>query len=111
MKKVIVYAMAMMLLAISSASAATLPAKWDAVPGATGYRVYMSIDLGKTWVKIDKDITGTTLTISNVPDTGLVLFRVGAFDTNGEAITMECGSWYNGSWKLLGNPYYLGTGR
>lgn len=83
----------------TNASAATVGLKWDAVPGATSYSIYQSVDVGATWTKV-LDTQSYPVTISNVPDTGLVLFRISAKNATQEQIRLEAGGWYNGSWSL-----------
>jgi hypothetical protein len=73
---------------------------WDASPGAASYRVYQSIDSGVTWVEID-ETTATEMTISGVPEDGLVLFKVSAMKGAHEAARDWSGAWY---WKPPNSP-------
>ena len=83
MKKLItILFMAIMLMAFS-VQAADLPMAWDASAGATGYKVYVSVDNGATW-DAGVDVGNvTTYTYLNVPEDGLILFRVSAYNTSG----------------------------
>lgn len=103
MKKLMIV-LGILCIASSFAYAADVGHKWDAVDGADGYRLYQSVDNGVTWVQTGSDVTTTTMTAIGVPDTGLVLFRVSAFNASGETIREWSGSWYNGDWKPLDSP-------
>lgn len=81
------------------AYAADLTLRWDASADATGYKIYQSTDSGATW-DAGTDVGNVTeYTITGVPDSGLVLFRVAAYNSQGEAVRLEAGAWYNGDWK------------
>jgi len=75
--------------------------EWVSVERATGYKIYISFDLGTTW-DTGTDV-GNVLSkqLDNIPMSGLVLFRVGAYGKNGETIRYEFGTWYNGDWKPI----------
>jgi len=82
--------------------------RWDASAGVTGYKIYMSTDNGTSWsVPVD---VGNTLnhTYTGVPDIGLILFRVSAYNTQGESIRFWSGAWYCEDWKPVLAP--TGTG-
>lgn len=101
-KLVLLMSLALMLLvtpAITTAADVTL--KWDTVSGATGYKIQMSTDMGVTWLAAQDVTGGTTGTFlyRAVPDSGLLLFRVGAVTPNGTVYKYHAGAWYNGSWK------------
>lgn len=100
MKKLILTVLFLITMAsMSFAGTATLD--WKSVGKADGYKVYISFDLGATW---DKGIdVGSVVTykFDNLPESGLVLFRVGAYNRNGETIRYEFGTWYNGDWKPI----------
>lgn len=85
------------------ARAASPTLAWDPNPAAeavTGYSVQMSTDLGKTWGPEIQAGLATTITLTNVPDTGLVLFRVLAANAQGKTIRMDAGAWYCGDWRV-----------
>lgn len=67
------------------AQAADFTLKWDASPGATGYRIYQSVDMGATWTMIQEVGAVTEVALTGQPDT-LTLYRAGAFNSMGEAI-------------------------
>jgi hypothetical protein len=96
--------LAMILLLPALAIGADVSHKWDAVVNADGYRLYQSIDNGITWAQSGADAVNTTATALNVPDSGLVLFKVSAFNAVGETIREWSGSWYNGDWKPVNSP-------
>ena len=106
MKIVIVLAI---LLMTTFSNAADLTLKWEASSGATGYRIYMSIDLGVTWLA-PKDV-GNVLTYIylTVPDTTLVLFRLGAYNAAGEQLTSDRGCWYDGRKSLPKMALHFGA--
>jgi len=78
---------------------ADVPLSWDAVPNATSYKIQMSTDMGLTWAQ-ERPATGTSLVWIGAPDNGLLLFRGVAIGPQGEAIRVDAGGWYNGSWSL-----------
>lgn len=82
--------------------------QWDASVGATGYKLQMSTDSGATW-SAEKDTTATTYVWTGAPDTGLVLFRVAAYNATGKAIRTEAGVWYRGDWIVPNKPQGVGV--
>lgn len=92
----------------SAACAAEIIINWDAIPNASGYRVYQSVDLGATWQQV-AEVATLPVTVSNVPDAGLVLFRAAAFNSADEAVRTETGFFYNGDWSPLAPPANMGT--
>ena len=71
---------------------------WDPSTGADGYKIYMSLDRGTTW-DVGTDVGNVlTTTITGVPGSGLVIFRVGAYNASGEGVRTWSGSWYRGDW-------------
>lgn len=78
---------------------ADVPLSWEPVPNATSYKVQMSTDIGLSWTQ-ERPATGTSLLWTGAPDTGLLLFRGIAIGPQGEAIRVDAGAWYNGSWSL-----------
>ena len=108
MKKFIIALVLGLFLFAGVATAATIPLEWDPSTGATGYIVYTSIDGGASW-DTGVDVGNVTSTsIPDVPDAGMVLFRVGAYNSQGSAIQYKSGAWYNGSWTLPEEPGGLG---
>jgi hypothetical protein len=99
MRKIIVLAGLLLFLAVPL-FAADVELYWDAAAGATGYKLYSSIDLGATW-SAPVDVGNVqTYTWLGVSDAVLTLFRVGAYNAQGEMIRTEAGAWYNGLWVL-----------
>ncbi len=104
--------LAIMLFPVSLwAADATL--KWDEVPGAIGYKIYMSGDGGRIWD------TGTDVGMAtqdpnipsmrnylyqNIPEDRLVLFKASAYDANIESIREWSGAWYDHRKKPLMTP-------
>ena len=96
----------LLIFGFSTAFAADVPVKWDPVLEATGYKVYQSInpcDAIPTWIEV-ANVTDVTVIIPDVPDSGMVLFRVSAYNSNGESIRYWSGAWYRGDWKPLESP-------
>ncbi|MGH7391440.1 MAG: malectin domain-containing carbohydrate-binding protein [Candidatus Rokuibacteriota bacterium] len=95
-------------IVVASAAAPPLPAgpgdvtlAWDPVPGATGYRLYASTDLGATWTQV-ADVATTTATVPAL--SGLVLVRGGAYNAQGETLNTWSGAWYDLAWRPLAAP-------
>jgi len=89
--------------------AADVKLNWDPSTGATGYKVYMSTDKGTTWTTGTDVGNVTTYTYMNVPDTGLVMFRVSAYNTQSESIRFEAGVWYCKDWMPPKDPTGIGV--
>ncbi|MCP3680263.1 MAG: hypothetical protein GY782_08460 [Gammaproteobacteria bacterium] len=83
--------------------------RWDASTNAIGYNIQMSTDTGLTWqTPID---VGNVLTYTyvGVPDTGLVFFRVSAYNSIGENINTTKGAWFNADWTEPNEAVGLGA--
>lgn len=79
--------------------AADLKMGWDPSKGATGYKLYMSLDNGKTW-DAGVDVGNVTEYLyKDVVETGLVLFRVSAYNDSCEVINWDSMVAYNYLWK------------
>lgn len=93
------------LALVGFSRAAEITVGWDANPESdvVGYRVYQSTDIGLSWTLV-ADVNATTTTLSNVPDSGLILFRVSAYDGQSEAIRYDAGAWFNSDWQPLSSP-------
>ena len=100
-----------LILTIATPSlAADVILAWDVLPAAIGYKIYyISTDLAQTWD------TGTDIgdvisyTYTDVPDTGIIMFRVSAYNNNGEAIRYDAGVWYCGDCKPSIRPSGIGV--
>jgi opacity protein-like surface antigen len=88
------------------ALAADVKLSWDPVDGATGYKIFQSLDVGQTWTQVADVTNGSTVetTLTGEPDSGLILYRASAYNENEEALRTEAGAWYNGDWMPLQNP-------
>jgi hypothetical protein len=51
----------------------------------------------------------TEYTWADVPDSGMTLFRVGAYNAKGEAIRFDAGAWHNLDWAPPRRPGGLGA--
>ena len=88
--------------------AADINLQWDPSEGATGYKIYKSLDLGVTWGP-GVDVGNVTISRAlNIEENILVLFRVSAYNQTGEAIRTEYGAWYDHRKKPPFNPTGLG---
>lgn len=101
MKNFLFLAAAMALLFVSAAAAADVRLDWDATPGATGYKISMSTDLGATWqtpidIKMAKPYTYT-----NVPEDKLILFKIAAYNSGATAWNDYAFAAYDHRLKLL----------
>lgn len=105
------------LLFSGSVQASDVPVEWRQSAGADGYKIETSVDLGATWTEIQnltfttftegtRDLAGATITVA---DNVLVLVRVAAYNSVGEAWKLESGAWYNSAWKPLVAPTGLGA--
>ena len=98
MKKLLLLVVVAFFFMSSMAMAVDIEMEWDVSPGATGYKIYKSIDNGVTWdsgIDVGNIIEYTYL---NVEETGLVIFRVSAYNDAGESVTYWAGAWYNHLW-------------
>lgn len=108
MKKIGLMVLAMVFMA-SMAFAADVNLRWDAVTGATGYKIYMSLDNCVTW-QAPKDVGNVLIyTYVGVPDTALIHFKVSAYKLGGvETVTNHFGAWWDSRLMPLGYPVALG---
>lgn len=100
--------LALILILTAPVFAADINLQWDPSEGATGYKIYKSLDLGVTWLTGTDVGNMTTFKILNVEENTLVLFRVSAYNQTGEAIRTEYGAWYDHRKKPPLNPTGLG---
>ncbi len=108
MKKIILLAIALMFISIS-AFAADVTLQWDAVIGATGYKIYISIDNGVTWPTV-KDVGAvTTYVWIGVPDNVMVHFKSSAYKTGSETVAHWMGAWWDSRLMPLAGPTRMGA--
>ena len=106
----VVFASLLFLLSLSPAVwAIDNTLRWLPAQGAEGYKIYQSTDNGTTWSPpVDVgNVTETTLT--NVPESGLVLYKVSAYNALQETITEWQGAWFNALWMPPGATVGLGV--
>jgi len=109
MKKVLL-AMVAFFFMCGMAMAVDVNLKWAAAPNSTGYKIYKSLDNGATWdAGIDVGLVTEHIYLG-VEETGLVLFRVGAYNAAGEAISYWSGAFYNYLWMPPLTARGLGVG-
>jgi hypothetical protein len=67
---------------LAVAGAADTNLSWEPSPGATGYKLAMSADLGATWsAPLDCKMANPCL-FTGVPEDKLILFKVSAYNTS-----------------------------
>lgn len=92
----------------SSASADDVTLSWDAATGATGYNLYMSLDGGATWEM--RDIGNATSYVwTGVPNDQEVRWKIGAYNTIGEAVNEWATVNYDATKKPPAAPVGLGV--
>ena len=106
MKKVI--STILVTLAISTVVwAGEIEINWKSEGQANGYKVYQTLDNGNSWQEIiDTNSTNATLTM---PEHGLVLLRISAYNQSGETIRTSSGIWYNADWNPPEKPKDIGV--
>jgi len=92
------------------ASAADVHLAWDAEPAATGYKLYISDDMGTTWDSGTDVGNVTDFVYSGVLEDRMILFKVSAYHASGEAISDWRGAWYDHRKLPPGYPSALGIG-
>jgi hypothetical protein len=92
-----------------NALAADVSMAWDAVNGATGYKIYMSTDLRATW-DTGLDVGNvTSFVYPNVDETLPADFKISAYNANGESISDWRGAWYDHTKLPVDYPSGLGV--
>jgi len=108
MKKLILITLS--FLFVASVQGASVPLNWKAAHGAAGYKVYKFVmplcgEEQATWDS-GLDVGNVTEYIyKGIPGTGLVLFRFGAYNNNGETIMTWSGPWFKGDEQSPGEVY------
>lgn len=109
MKKIIsLIALSFMLLSVNTVFGADILISWDVAQGVDGYSLVQSVDNGTTW-STPQDVGSVTTATYTVPDSGLVLIRVGAYNSAGITWRLDAGIFYNGDWKPLLPPSGVGV--
>lgn len=98
---------ALILLTTTVAFSADITQKWDPVTGATGYKLYQSADAGATWAA-PIDCGAATQWTLTVPDDRLYLWKVSAYNADGEGVAHWRGTWFDGRKKPLNPASALG---
>jgi len=99
---------ALSLLLVSSAWGADVKLDWDESPGASGYKIQMSTDLGVTWLApVDAQMV-KPFTYTGVPEDKLVMFRISAYNSGKESLNDWGGAWYDHR-KKLSSPSGVGV--
>ncbi len=95
----VIFAILAVLFGYGIARAGDVGLKWDAAIGVTGYKVYMSTDVGVTWLA-PKDVGNViTYTYVGIVEDRLIMFKISAYNATGESITHWAGAWYDGRKK------------
>lgn len=93
-----------LILTVSTVLAADVDLKWDASPGATGYKIQKSLDLGVTWGAAIDLGNVTVYRFLNVEENVLILFRASAYNANSESIRTWSGAWFDQRKKPVSSP-------
>jgi hypothetical protein len=105
MKKLLIVLIILLLPLIAFAADVSL--RWESVPGATGYKIYMSIDNCATWLA-PKDVGNVLIYVyAGVPDDKLVHFKGSAYRPGLETMTNHMGAFWDSRQIPLGNPLWL----
>jgi len=97
------------LVMATFASAADKTMSWDAASGADGYKIYKSEDLGVTW-DTGLDVGNvTTYVYTGIIETGMVIFRISAYNLQAEIFRYQDGLWYNGTFTPPDLPKGFGV--
>lgn len=103
------FATIVIVLISFSAYAADVKLSWDPSDNATGYKIYMSTDQGQSW-DAGVDVGNvTTYLYPSVPDTGLVLFRVSAYNSQANVVRYNAGVWFCKDWVPPDMPTGVGV--
>lgn len=110
MKKVKMFMIVFLMFLFSAATvnAADVYLKWNPVSGATGYKIYSSGDMGMNW-DAGLDVANVSeYTTTGVAEDRMVLFKVSAYNANGESVSNWMGAWYDHRKLPLGYADGLG---
>lgn len=99
----------LVILMVGIARAAEVTLNWDAVPGATGYKLYMSSDQGASWDPGTDVGDVTSYSVTGVLEDRLVMWRASAYNASNEAIRFEAGVWYDHRLKPVNAASGLGV--
>jgi hypothetical protein len=88
------------LLLSASAMAADVHLDWDVSPGATGYKISMSTDMGATWQTPVDAGTAKPFTYPNVPEDKMIIFKVAAYNSGTTEWNNYAGAWYDHRLRL-----------
>ena len=94
---------ALLLLCTAAATAADVELQWNSAVLADGYNIYYSTDLGVSWSAAIDVGNVLTYTVPDIPDTGIVLFRIGAYNEYDETVISWQGVFYCGEWMPPGH--------
>jgi len=90
----ILLTVATILVLTSPSFAADIHLEWDASKGATGYKLQISTDRGRTWGEIrDTESTMPEYVWRGAPDSGLLMFRIMSYNAHGKAWNTTRGVW------------------
>lgn len=88
---------ATILILASNSIAADIHLEWDASKGATGYKLQISTDRGRTWGEVrDTGSVKPEYVWRGAPDSGLLMFRIMSYNPHGRAWNTTSGVWVNG---------------
>lgn len=88
---------------VASIQAADVSLEWDPVAGSAGYDVLQDDGAGG-WTDAVVDVTDTTVTVPDVPEDRLVLFKVASKNSQGRYVREFSGAWYDHRNRPLDTP-------
>ena len=93
MNRIILTIVAVILMTCSS-FAADIRLEWDASQGATGYKLQISTDRGRTWGEVrDTGSAESKYVWKGAPDSGFLMFRIMSYNPHGRAWNTTEGAW------------------
>ncbi|GAF73740.1 unnamed protein product [marine sediment metagenome] len=111
MRKTLALIVGILFFMTGTAFAVDATLNWEASSDSIGYKIFKSLDLGVTWDDGIDVGNVTTYLYTNIEETGLVIFRVSAYNTAGETVTYWSGAWFNYLWLPPLSAQGLGLGQ
>ena len=105
----IVFCVVAVFFMVASVQAVDVKMQWNSVETATGYRLFTSSDGGITWDAGTDMGNITEVTVLDVPEDRMILWKVGAYNANGDNICHWAGAWYDHRRRPPDSPWGLGV--
>jgi hypothetical protein len=104
MKKISAICALLLFVFVIPAWAVDFTVRWDPVLGATGYKIYVSNDLGVTWAAGIDVGNVTQKLLTGMAEDRIVFTKASAYNAAGETVAHWMGAWYDFRKKPLTNP-------